>query len=156
MSSPSNFNAATNLKGDRIPRNINLNPIVTSGDIYESAQGRMTGTPNSATNMNPQNNRGSAFGSQPFPKHANRNELVESPQSKSAYKQFFKAFRLKEKESIQSAFKYTTEALKWMPYNTLWKIKIEMADMCKRMNDIPAVSITLKCISISSFHPNTS
>ncbi len=132
MSSPSNFNAATNLKGDRIPRNINLNPIVTSGDIYESAQGRMTGTPNSATNMNPQNNRGSAFGSQPFPKHANRNELVESPQSKSAYKQFF------------------------MPYNTLWKIKIEMADMCKRMNDIPAVSITLKCISISSFHPNTS
>ena len=67
--------------------------------------------------------------------YSNRNDLIESPHSKTAYKDFYKIYRIKEKESLHNAYIYATEALIWMPHNTLWKIKLELADICKRQNN---------------------
>jgi phage gp46-like protein len=46
---------------------------------------------------------------------------VESPQSKAAYKEFYKNFRAKERESVEVARKYAEESLLWMTENAKWR-----------------------------------
>lgn len=68
----------------------------------------------------------------------NRYEIPESPTSKQAMKDFYHTFRNKEKESVQEAFQYATASLTWLPMNTHWRIKLELADISKRLNDVQA------------------
>lgn len=82
---------------------------------------------------------------------ANRQELVESPQSKTAYKEFYRQFRIKERESAVAARSYAEQALTWMPQKAKWRVKLELADMAKRKNDfeeVRGVSCTLFCSSL--------
>jgi len=63
-------------------------------------------------------------------------ELDETPQTRSVFKDFYKTFRSKEKESVEEAFAYAHEALasKDVPERIHWKIYLEMADLAKREN----------------------
>ena len=36
---------------------------------------------------------------------------------------------------MEEAFQYATASLSWLPPNTHWRIKLELADMSKRLND---------------------
>eukprot|EP01034_Spumella_vulgaris_P027264 gene27264-33958_t len=61
-----------------------------------------------------------------------RQELVESPRGKAAYKEFYRNFRTKEKESVQAARSYAAEALKVVGDSVKWRVYLEMADLCRR------------------------
>ena len=64
-----------------------------------------------------------------------RQELVESPQSKLAYKDFYRHFRTLERDSVDMAKKYAEESLQWMPERAQWRVLLEMADLAKRSNE---------------------
>ena len=64
-----------------------------------------------------------------------RQELVESPQSKLAYKDFYRHFRTLERDSVDMARKYAEESLQWMPERAQWRVLLEMADLAKRSNE---------------------
>jgi len=65
-----------------------------------------------------------------------RQELEETPQTRSIFKDFYKNFRAKEKCSVEEAFIYAKECLvsKEIPEKIHWRILLEMADLAKREN----------------------
>ena len=67
--------------------------------------------------------------------------FIESPRSKAAYKDFFKHFRLKEKDSLDAARRFALDALLQMPENAKWRVYLELADLAKRHNLIQEVSM---------------
>ena len=69
-----------------------------------------------------------------------RQELVESPHSKQEYKEFYRQFRIKERESVDAARAYANEALGWIPEKAKWRVLLELADIAKRKNDFEMVS----------------
>jgi hypothetical protein len=68
-----------------------------------------------------------------------RQELVESPHSKMAYKEFYRQFRMKERDSVEAAREYAEQALLWIPTKARWRVKLELADMAKRKNEFDKV-----------------
>jgi len=68
-----------------------------------------------------------------------KQDFIESPRSKAAYKDFFKHFRLKEKESLDAARRFAVDALLQVPENARWRVYLELADLAKRHNIIQEV-----------------
>ena len=64
---------------------------------------------------------------------------MESPRSKQAYKDFYKHFKAKEKDSIPAAKAFALDALKSVPENAAWRVHLELADLAKRSNLIQEV-----------------
>ena len=97
---------------------------------------------NNNSNSNAHNN---AITSTPTAAHTShvapkdRCELVESPHSKLAYKDFYRHFRGMERESVEIARKYAEESLLWMPETARWRVLLELADLAKRGNDFEKV-----------------
>ena len=78
---------------------------------------------------------------------ADRQELVESPHSKLAYKDFYRHFRSMERESVENAKAYAEDSLQLMPPNAKWRVLLELADLAKRSNDFEKVG-TSYCIKL--------
>lgn len=68
----------------------------------------------------------------PQPSPSSRTELVESPVSKSMYKNFFKNFKSKEGESFSEAITFADNELKNVPEKVRWRAYIDVADTLKR------------------------
>jgi hypothetical protein len=69
----------------------------------------------------------------------NRPDVVESPRSKQAYREFYREFRLREKICVDAAKAHADETLKTAPENCKWRIYLELADLAKRHDQIPEV-----------------
>eukprot|EP00592_Proboscia_alata_P008194 CAMPEP_0194365184 /NCGR_PEP_ID=MMETSP0174-20130528/13181_1 /TAXON_ID=216777 /ORGANISM="Proboscia alata, Strain PI-D3" /LENGTH=1805 /DNA_ID=CAMNT_0039139697 /DNA_START=381 /DNA_END=5798 /DNA_ORIENTATION=- len=67
-----------------------------------------------------------------------RAELVESPTTRLAYKDFFRKFRAKERLSFSLAEEYAMKCLEnnLLPEKVQWKVFLEMADLAKRANRV--------------------
>lgn len=65
-----------------------------------------------------------------------RSELVESPNIRNLFKEFYRKFRCKEKESLQVAAEFAKSCLSdpEFPKSVHWRIFLEMADLKKRSN----------------------
>lgn len=65
-----------------------------------------------------------------------RVELVESPETRAAFKDFYKHFRLQEKSSYQEAEEFALKTLEEgsIPNKTHWRVYLELADLAKRTN----------------------
>jgi hypothetical protein len=91
----------------------------------------------------------------PFQRSASprlRNELVESPGSKSAYKVFLKIFKTKEIESFSDAMTYALNELSRIPEKVRWRAYIDVADTLKRNSHYGDVSSLLFfCLYLFSF-----
>ena len=79
------------------------------------------------------------------PPPPSRRELVESPSTKSAYKDFYRALRLKEKESVEEAELFAIESLSQIPENLKWRVYLELADLLKRRNAFDEARKHYKC-----------
>lgn len=73
------------------------------------------------------------------PQQHSQQELIESPRTKNLYKEFYKVYRNKERESLDSAKAYVVEALTWIPDKSRWKIYLELAEIAKRNNEFDEV-----------------
>mmetsp|Transcript_10471 Transcript_10471/g.15963 ORF Transcript_10471/g.15963 Transcript_10471/m.15963 type:complete len:1224 (+) Transcript_10471:145-3816(+) len=62
----------------------------------------------------------------------NRQEQVESPVSKSIYKNFVKEFKSKEGESVVEAVAYAKSEIPKIPEKVKWRVFIDVADTLKR------------------------
>lgn len=69
-------------------------------------------------------------------KGTKRSELVESPTTKQIYKQFFKQFKMTEKEGLAAAQEFAEQNLKLLPQKVHWKVYLELADLAKRENSL--------------------
>jgi hypothetical protein len=102
---------------------------------------------NSGDNINRENNdeiKGAAKYNQyqSVNHHANsvsRQELVESPHTTYVYKEFYKVFRNKERESLESARDFAREAISWIPDSAKWRAYLELAEISKRNNEFDEV-----------------
>jgi hypothetical protein len=70
-----------------------------------------------------------------------RSDLVESPVSKSLYKNFLKSFKTKEGESFSEAITYAVKELENVPEKVRWRAYIDVADTLKRNSHYGDVSI---------------
>ncbi len=60
---------------------------------------------------------------------------VDSAINRAAYKEFIKAFRLKEKVSVEDAQFFAEMTLLKAPESIHWKINLDLGDLAKRSND---------------------
>lgn len=81
--------------------------------------------------------------------NSNRQELVESPSVKLACKEFYRVYRQKEKESLNSAQEYARAEVDKVNPKMAWRVHLELAEIAKRLNDFCEVSCS-QCISITS------
>lgn len=70
----------------------------------------------------------------------NKPDIIESPRSKQAYREFYREFRLREKVSVEAARQQAETTLHTAPENCKWKIYLELADLAKRHDLIEEVS----------------
>jgi tetratricopeptide (TPR) repeat protein len=70
------------------------------------------------------------------PIDAKRTELVESPATRIAFKEFYRAFRCEERLSFQKAEEFALSALEdeSLPESVHWRVYLELADLAKRSN----------------------
>ena len=70
------------------------------------------------------------------PADAKRAELVESPAMRSAFKDFYRKFRIKERSSFRDAEEFALSTLKdgALPNTVQWRVYLELADLAKRSN----------------------
>ena len=70
------------------------------------------------------------------PGETKRAEPVESPETRAAFKEFYRNFRLDERSSIQEAKDYALKALEdgSVPLTTHWRVYLELAGFAKRSN----------------------
>jgi la-related protein 1 len=81
-----------------------------------------------------------------------RAELVESPPTKLQFKDFYRQFRAREKETPVSAKNFAEQCLQWMPTKVHWRIYLEMADLAKRENKLyEARSLYIKVNQLQPF-----
>mmetsp|Transcript_41132 Transcript_41132/g.66247 ORF Transcript_41132/g.66247 Transcript_41132/m.66247 type:complete len:1159 (+) Transcript_41132:364-3840(+) len=78
-----------------------------------------------------------------------KQELEENPHTRSIFKEFYKNFRAKEKESFNEAFAYANQCLesKDIPEKIHWKIYLEMADLAKRENRFEEARKLYLCVN---------
>ncbi|CBN74834.1 conserved unknown protein [Ectocarpus siliculosus] len=67
-------------------------------------------------------------------KQVKRAELVESPTTRLAFKDFYRAFRAKEKTSFHAAKVFAMECFKMLPVKVHWRLYLEIADLARREN----------------------
>lgn len=127
------------------------------GHHSDNNNSNSTSTSASHSNMNSINNshNNAIIPTTPHPSHVapkDRSELVESPHSKLAYKDFYRHFRGMERESVEVARKYAEESLLWMPETARWRVLLELADLAKRGNDFEKVCMCVRvCLSACVF-----
>ena len=65
-----------------------------------------------------------------------KGELVESPQTRAVFKEFYRAFRAAERESFQAAEDLAMKSLGdgSLPEKVHWRVFLELADLAKRSN----------------------
>lgn len=65
-----------------------------------------------------------------------RMELIESPATRSAFKDFYRKFRAEERSSFQGAEDYAIQTLEdgSLPNKVHWRVFLELADLAKRSN----------------------
>lgn len=70
------------------------------------------------------------------PVEAKRTELVESPATRIAFKEFYRAFRGEERLSFQKAEEFALGSLdgESLPESVHWRVYLELADLAKRSN----------------------
>jgi tetratricopeptide (TPR) repeat protein len=70
------------------------------------------------------------------PATARRAELMESPATRSAFKDFYRKFRAEERTSFQDAEGFAVQALEdgSLPEEIRWRVYLELADLAKRAN----------------------
>jgi tetratricopeptide (TPR) repeat protein len=70
------------------------------------------------------------------PVDTKRLELVESPATRIAFKEFYRAFRGEERGSFQNAEEFALKALQddSLPEAVHWRVYLELADLAKRSN----------------------
>jgi la-related protein 1 len=70
------------------------------------------------------------------PTDTKRLELAESPATRIAFKDFFRAFRAEERISFQKAEEFALNALEddSLPESIHWRVYLELADLAKRSN----------------------
>ncbi|CAN0072530.1 unnamed protein product, partial [Phaeothamnion confervicola] len=61
-----------------------------------------------------------------------RADLVESPATRLAFKDFYREFRAKEKTSFEAAKQFALECFAVLPRKVHWRLYLEMADLAKR------------------------
>ena len=77
---------------------------------------------------------GAKFESRSAAESQKRAELVESPTTRLKFKDFYRQFRAREKESFDEAYAYAQEGLETLPKKIHWRVYLEMADLAKREN----------------------
>ncbi|CAM9244838.1 unnamed protein product [Chrysoparadoxa australica] len=65
---------------------------------------------------------------------AKRAELVESPGTRLAFKDFYRTFRAREKISCDAARTFAMECFDLLPIKVHWRLYLEIADLAKREN----------------------
>ena len=67
---------------------------------------------------------------------AKRAELIESPATRAAFKDFYRRFRAEERSSFQQAEAFALQALAegQVPASVHWRVYLELADLAKRAN----------------------
>lgn len=90
---------------------------------------RSTSTGNDA----PEETQGSAIED---PNDAKRSELNESPATRAAFKEFYRAIRNEERSSFTKAeeFAYLSLSSGSLPESVHWRVYLELADLAKRSN----------------------
>jgi len=70
------------------------------------------------------------------PASAKKSELVESPATRSAFKDFYRRFRSEERTSFQGAEDFAVQSLGdgSLPGKVHWRVYLELADLAKRSN----------------------
>ena len=70
------------------------------------------------------------------PVDTKRAELVESPATKSAFKDFYRTFRSEERISFQKAEEFAQQVIDSgsLPESVHWRVYLELADLAKRSN----------------------
>lgn len=65
-----------------------------------------------------------------------KEELVDSPQTRAVFKEFYRTFRAKERQSFKVAEEYALKVLEdpTFPQSVYWKVYLELADLSKRSN----------------------
>lgn len=73
------------------------------------------------------------------PADCRRGELVESPATRTAFKEFYRSFRNEERSSFQKAEEFARRAIESssVPENVHWRVYLELADLAKRSNRFP-------------------
>eukprot|EP00607_Mallomonas_marina_P009137 CAMPEP_0182422658 /NCGR_PEP_ID=MMETSP1167-20130531/8401_1 /TAXON_ID=2988 /ORGANISM="Mallomonas Sp, Strain CCMP3275" /LENGTH=1499 /DNA_ID=CAMNT_0024600895 /DNA_START=12 /DNA_END=4508 /DNA_ORIENTATION=+ len=100
--------------------------------VRPSSAGKFT-TPNPSLNtIIPTDKDGTGSGSR-HSRQADSNEVQS--QGKAVYKEFYRQFRLKERESVEAAREYAKDAVLWVPEDTKWRVLLELADLTKRNNE---------------------
>lgn len=70
------------------------------------------------------------------PNEAKRSELIESPATRAAFKEFYRAIRSEERVSFQNAENFALQSLAdgSLPESVHWRVYLELADLAKRSN----------------------
>jgi la-related protein 1 len=70
------------------------------------------------------------------PEDAKRAALVETPETRTAFKEFYRVFRLKERTSVKEAEEFAVASLHngSVPEKSFWRVYLELADLAKRSN----------------------
>jgi hypothetical protein len=76
-----------------------------------------------------------------------REELVESPPTRLQFKDFYRKFRAKEKESAHAAADFAHQCLERMPRKMHWRVYLEMADLSKRENHLGDARRLYGCVN---------
>ena len=61
---------------------------------------------------------------------------VEQPADRARYKEFFRQLRSTERASASEAYAFALASLPSLPWMTRWKAMLELADLCKRDNNV--------------------
>ncbi len=85
-------------------------------------------------------------------KNANKQEFIESPRSKTAFKDFNNKFRQISKTSFQEAESFANKEITTMPEHSKWRVYVELAELAKKNNDAEKVKysqcVTFLCLII--------
>ena len=82
----------------------------------------------------------------------NAHIIMETPESKAMYKEFYRKFRSAEKEAgVQGAKQLAVGALISAPPDAKWRILLELADLSKRHNQMDEVSEAVRRVSRRGF-----
>lgn len=70
------------------------------------------------------------------PNEAKRSELIESPATRAAFKEFYRTIRSEERLSFQNAENFALQSLSdgSLPESVHWRVYLELADLAKRSN----------------------
>jgi tetratricopeptide (TPR) repeat protein len=108
----------------------------TASTKSKKKQSKDRATPPARTTPLSSGNEDNTVSTADDPIDAKRAELVESPAIRTAFKDFYRKFRVEERASFQDAEGFAMQALGdgSLPETVHWRVYIELADLAKRAN----------------------